>query len=111
MVNYWAEICKLLPRDQKSVVLCTVTIYNISHKIIDTNSIPGKLSGNFGMVHFAEINQAPPPYSMLQYIDRVATPKLVPRNCLKYLQTTLKMGEGDWSQNLCEVLSEKINEK
>ena len=44
------------------------------------------------MVHFAEINQAPPPYSMLQYIGRVATPKLVPRNCLRYLQTTLIMG-------------------
>ena len=25
------------------------------------------------MVHFAEINQAPPPDSLLQYIDRVAT--------------------------------------
>ena len=57
------------------------------------------------MVLFAEINQAPTPYSMLQYIGSVATPKLVPRNCLKYLQTTLIMGEGDWSQNLCKVLS------
>ena len=28
------------------------------------------------MVLFAEINQAPPRYSMLQYIGRVATPKL-----------------------------------
>ena len=46
------------------------------------------------MVHFAEINQAPPPYSMLQYIDRVATPKFVPRKCLSYLQTTLIMGGG-----------------
>ena len=44
------------------------------------------------------------PYSMLQYIGRVATPKLVSRNCLRYLQTTLIMGGGDWSQNLCEVL-------
>ena len=47
------------------------------------------------MVHFAEINQAPPPYSMLQYIGRVATPKLVSRNCLRYLQTTLIMGGGE----------------
>ena len=46
------------------------------------------------MVHFAEINQAPPPYSMLQYIGRVATPKLVPRYCLRYLQTTLKIKGG-----------------
>ena len=43
------------------------------------------------MVHFAEINQAPPPYSMFQYIGRVATLKLVPRNCLRYFQATLIM--------------------
>ena len=49
------------------------------------------------MVHFAEISQSPPPYSMLQHIGhigRVATPKLVPRNCPRYLQTTLIMREG-----------------
>ena len=58
------------------------------------------------MVHFAEIHQAPPPYSMLQHIGRVATPKLVPRNCLKYLQTTLMMGGGGLvSEFMCEVLS------
>ena len=32
------------------------------------------------------------PYSMLQDIGRVATPKLVSTNCLRYLQTTLIMG-------------------
>ena len=63
-------------------------------QIIETKSIPGKIYENSGMVHFAEINQAPPPYSMLQYIGRVATPKLVSRNCLRYLQTTLIMGGG-----------------
>ena len=26
VVNYWAEICKLLPRDRKNVILYTVTI-------------------------------------------------------------------------------------
>ena len=46
------------------------------------------------MVDIAEINQAPPPYSVLLYIGRVATPKFVPRNCLRYLQTTLIMGGG-----------------
>ena len=46
------------------------------------------------MVHFAEINQALSPYSMLQHIGRVATPKLVPRNYLRYMQTTLKMRGG-----------------
>ena len=54
------------------------------------------------MVHFTEINQAPSQYPMLQFISRVATPKLVQRNCLRYLQTTLIMGDGDWSQNLWE---------
>ena len=46
------------------------------------------------MVHFAEINQAPLPYSMLQYIGRVATRKLVPKNRLRYLETAFTMWEG-----------------
>ena len=46
------------------------------------------------MVHLAEITQIPSLYSMLQDIRRVSTPKLVPRNCLRYLQTTLIMGGG-----------------
>ena len=66
----------------------------ISRIIIETNSIPEKIFGNSGMVYLSEINQAPPPYSMMQYIGRVATPKLVPRNCLRYLQTTLVMVGG-----------------
>ena len=59
--------------------------------IIETKSISGKMYRNSGMVHFPEINKAPSPYSMLQHIGRVETPKLVPRNCLRYLQTTLGM--------------------
>ena len=54
----------------------------------------GKIYGNSGMVHFAEINQVPSPYSMLQHIDRVVTPKIVPRNFARYLQTELIMGGG-----------------
>ena len=54
---------------------------------IDTNSIPGKIYGNSGMVHFAGTN------SMLQHIGRAETPKLAPRTCLRYLQTTLTMRE------------------
>ena len=66
---------------------------NISHKLLSQFKVMlGNLSGNSGMVHFAEINQAPSPYSMLQHIGKVATPKLAPRNCLRYLQTTLIMG-------------------
>ena len=34
---------------------------------METKSIPEKIYGNSGMVHLVEINQAPPPYSMLQY--------------------------------------------
>ena len=57
------------------------------------------------MIHFAEISQGSLPYSMLQYTGSVATPKLVPRNCLRYMGTTLMMEEErDWFQNLCEVL-------
>ena len=63
------------------------------------------------MVHFTEIKYAPPPYLTFQHIGRVATPKLVPRNCLRYFQTTLIIGEGDWSQNLYYALSKKINQK
>ena len=62
-------------------------------KIIETKSIPEKIYGNSGMVFFAEINQAPSPDSLLQDIRRVATPKLVPRNCFRYLQTR---GKEDW---------------
>ena len=62
--------------------------------ITETKFISGITSGNSGIVNFAEINQVPLPYSMLQYLGRVATPKLVPRNCLIYLQTTLIMEGG-----------------
>ena len=50
------------------------------------------------MVHFGDINQAPSPYSMLQHIGTVATTKLVPRNRLRYLQTTMVLGEGNTGQ-------------
>ena len=40
------------------------------------------------------INQTPSLFSMLQQIGRVATPKLLPRHCLRYLQTTLIIGGG-----------------
>ena len=36
----------------------------------------------------------PSPYSMLQDVGRVATPKIVSRNYLRYLQTTLIMRGG-----------------
>ena len=48
-----------------------------------------KISGDFRMVHFAEINQVTPSCSILQKTGKVVTPKLLPRNCLRCLQTTL----------------------
>ena len=61
-------------------------------KIIETKAIPEKSYKNCGMVHFTEINQTLPPYSMLQDVGREATPKLATTNCPKYFQTTLIMG-------------------
>ena len=60
--------------------------------MFETKSIPGKIYENSEMVHFAETNQAPSPYSILQHICRIATPKLLPRSCLRYLQTALIIG-------------------
>ena len=59
------------------------------------------------MIHFADINQAPSSYTMLQHIERVATTELVPRNCLRYLKTKLIIGGWCWSQNVCEVLQKQ----
>ena len=43
------------------------------------------------MIPFAEINQEPTSYSMLQHIGRIAVPKFGSRNYFRYLQTTLIM--------------------
>ena len=63
------------------------------------------------MVHFSEINQAPPPYSFAVYWQSSNT-----EACAKKLSQTLANnidngGEGNWSQNICEVLSKKLNKK
>ena len=44
------------------------------------------------MVHFAEINQVLTLLLNFAVIGRVATPTLVARNCLRYLQATLIKG-------------------
>ena len=44
----------------------------------------GLLRPNQFLENIFEINRAPPCYSMLQHIDRVATPKLVQGNYLRY---------------------------
>ena len=54
------------------------------------------------------MNQTSHHNSMFQDIGRETTQKLATRNCLKYLETTLIIGTGGWSQNLSEVLSKKI---
>ena len=53
--------------------------------ITETKPNPGKIYGNSGMVHFAEVNW--------KHTGRVARMKLVPRHCLRYLQPNLIMGE------------------
>ena len=69
-----------------------ISVCNISHKLLRVSQF---------LEEFME---------MLQHIGRVATLKLVARNCLRYLQTTLTMVGGDWFQNECEVLSKKLTE-
>ena len=44
------------------------------------------------MVHFGEINQAPPPYSMLQYIGRVT--------CVKKLSQILANNIDNWGRGI-----------
>ena len=62
------------------------------------------------MVHFAEIDQAPCPYSMLHHIGRIASSKLVPRNCLRYLQTTFIMrGGGLVSEFMRDIAGDVIS--
>ena len=41
--------------------ICVTSELQYLTEIIKTKSIPGKISGNSGMVHFAEIDQPPPP--------------------------------------------------
>ena len=53
--------------------------------IIESKPNPERIYGNSGMVHFAEVNW--------KHIGRVARMKLVPRHCLRYLQTNLIMGK------------------
>ena len=72
----------------------TAPTRNISFKLSRPRQFLEKFMKILEWSTLQEINQAPTPYSMLQHIGRVATPKLVPRHCLRYLQTTLIMGEG-----------------
>ena len=66
-----------------------IRIHNISH-FDQVNS--WKNLWEFWNGQLCRNKSAPSPYSMLQDIGRVATPKLVSRNCFRYLQTTLIMG-------------------
>ena len=56
--------------------------------------MPQKIYRNFGKIHLEERDQFSAPFTMLQYIGRAAVPKFVPRNCLRYFETTLIMGGG-----------------
>ena len=76
---------------------------NVSHKLLRPIQFLEKFLEILEWYNLQN-KSGPFPYSMLQYIGRVAAPKLVLRNCLRYLQTTLIMWGGNWSQNLCEVV-------
>ena len=45
------------------------------------------------------------------YISRVATGKLIPRNCVRYLQTTLIMEEGGLDSKFKWDIVEKVKQK
>ena len=62
---------------------------NISHKLLRPSQFLEKTFWTFWNTPLCKKESCPPPYSVLQHIGRVATPKLVPRNCLRYLQTVL----------------------
>lgn len=79
--------------------------------LFETKSICAKKSGNSEMVHYVEKDQTLSFYSMLHHIERVASSKLLPRNSLRYLKTTLIIDGGGWSYNFCKVLSRKINKE
>ena len=82
----------MLTLDHSKFSITNYIAFSLSSAIIETKQIPGKISGISGIVHFSEINQTPSLYWMLQH--RRATTKLVPRNCLIYLHTTLVLAEG-----------------
>ena len=50
-------------------------LFNISDKS-EAKSVSGKTSRNPGMIHFGEISEAHPPYSILQHVGRIGTPGL-----------------------------------
>ena len=63
------------------------------------------------MEYFAETNQVFPAYSMLRHIGRVATLKLVSRNCLRCLQTTLIIGTGGLAAEFMSGIIRKVTKK
>ena len=91
----------------ESIDLTFSNFVTISHLNYREQSISCENSGNSGMVQFAELIQALPHYSMLQHNGRVAALNLVPRKCLRYLETILVIWGGDQSQNLCKVLQSR----
>ena len=81
-------------RKTKQLPILLPNFPKLCDNITETKSISGITSGNSGIVIFSEINQVPLPYSILQCLGRIATPKLVPRNCIIYLQTAFIMEGG-----------------
>ena len=79
-----------------------------------TKPILGKIYGNSGMIHFALCRSKSGPFPLLNVAAYFQCSNT--ETCAKKLSQILTNnidngGEGDWSQDLCEVLSKKINEK
>ena len=63
IVNGWKPLTIITKRS----ILDVAAVLQYLTYIIETKSIPGQIYENSGMAHFAEINQAPSAYSMLQH--------------------------------------------
>ena len=61
--NFWMDfsIFPIHEKDRK-LGLLNISLQYLT-KIIYTKSIPGKISGNSGMIHFVETSQAPTPHT------------------------------------------------
>ena len=96
-----------LPRNQ----ITTNFIYPTSSNFVTISQInywEQKNSWKFWNGPLCINKSGPCPYSMLQHIERVATPKFTPINSLRYFLTILIIGDGGWSQNSCEIFYRSI---
>ena len=74
-------------------------------QITETKSIPGKISGNSRIVHFAEIYQAVPlPLLNVASYCKSSNSKACIKKLSQILANNIDNERGGWSQNLCKVV-------